>query len=289
MTRLQKKCLIAAAGLHGALVLLLLLTAAFRSEPALKEEQVLDLVSPRLLDRAGFGGSLPAEAAPLPPLPPQPPQAESHPAPAEPQPAPRSVTREKPAAESKPRETPSKPAATTAAEKPAGQPKREAHEVKPEYTPAVAGAKPGRTEAKRTEPDAVPSRAAAVAGALNDLASGVRANTARATVVELPGQGGGEAFTGYETAIFNAYYRAWKTPDETTDRLAAAEVKIVVARDGSIVSAEITGKSGDAAMDRSVQRALEAVKELPAFPEKATDSQRSFIIKFNLEAKQSSG
>jgi TonB family protein len=124
---------------------------------------------------------------------------------------------------------------------------------------------------------------------LEELASNVRATGAKSTVVALPGEGGGEAFVGYETAIFNAYYHAWKTPEETTDRLAVADAKIVVSRDGTIVSAEIVSKSGDAAVDRSVQRALDQVKTLPPFPEKAKDTQRSFLIRFNLEAKQSSG
>jgi TonB family protein len=124
---------------------------------------------------------------------------------------------------------------------------------------------------------------------LEALANGVESSGAKATVVNLPGQGGGAAFAGYNTVIFNAYYHAWITPDSTADRLAAVEVKIVVARDGSIISADVTNPSGDSALNRSVEKALRAVRKLPPFPSGATDDQRSFLIRFNLDTKESSG
>ena len=105
----------------------------------------------------------------------------------------------------------------------------------------------------------------------------------------MPGQGGGEAFAGYETVIYNVYYHAWITPDSIADRLAATDVKIVVARDGAILSAEIIKKSGEAALDRSVGKVLRAVTKLPPFPASAHDEQRSFLLRFNLDAKEASG
>ena len=73
----------------------------------------------------------------------------------------------------------------------------------------------------------------------------MRSSGAKGTVVDIPGQGGGEAFAGYETVIYNAYYHAWITPDSLADKLAAADVKIVVARDGTILSAELITNSGE--------------------------------------------
>jgi len=60
-----------------------------------------------------------------------------------------------------------------------------------------------------------------------------------------------------------------------------------VARDGSILSAEIVSRSGHREMDRSVDQALRLVSKLPPFPESARDSERTFLIRFNLEAKLS--
>jgi TonB family protein len=296
MTRLQKKCFVVSGGAHGLLLVVLLAAAAFRPEPSLTEQQVLTLVPFRVLDRAGSGGEPAAAVAP------QPPRPESRPAPRETLPQPRETTpqprlSEPPKAVAKttptePKTTPTEPKKSTA-EKPAPEPAPNKHVITPEYTPVTAGKKPAEksdsSAQARARADASKARSAELASALEELASNVRATGAKSTVVALPGEGGGEAFVGYETAIFNAYYHAWKTPEETTDRLAVADAKIVVSRDGTIVSAEIVSKSGDAAVDRSVQRALDQVKTLPPFPEKAKDTQRSFLIRFNLEAKQSSG
>jgi TonB family protein len=105
----------------------------------------------------------------------------------------------------------------------------------------------------------------------------------------MPGQGGGQAFIGYETYIYNAYYRAWVAPDSVTDKLASVDVKIVVARDGSILQAEIVNKSGERDLNRSVEQALNRVHHLPPFPSASSDEQRSFLLRFNLDAKQGSG
>ena len=109
------------------------------------------------------------------------------------------------------------------------------------------------------------------------------------TVVEMPGQGGGEAFAGYETVIYNVYFHAWTTPDGVADKLAGTDVKIVVARDGRVLSAEIINKSGERALDNSVERVLREVTKLPPFPASTHDEQRSYLIRFNLEAKEGSG
>jgi hypothetical protein len=110
-------------------------------------------------------------------------------------------------------------------------------------------------------------------------------------VATLPGEGGGDAFVNYRTAVFNAYYQAWKTPETGAHRLAVADVKIVVARNGDVISSEFVSKSGDAAVDQPVQRALDQVErqKLPPFPPKSEDTERTFILRFNLEAKQSAG
>jgi outer membrane biosynthesis protein TonB len=181
---------------------------------------------------------------------------------------------------------------------PAPKPSHKQHVVVPSFTPANETTMRSKTRTQPTESDqsaevssAAQARRArrAIAEALNNLATGVQTSGAAATVVDMPGQGGGEAFVGYETLIYNIYHNAWITPDSVADKRAATDVKIIVAHDGSILSAEIINKSGERALDRSVDRVLHDVTHLPAFPEGARDEQRTFLLRFNLKEKEGAG
>src|SRR5262245_22806196 len=73
MNRLQKKCFIASASLHGLLVLILLVGPAFlASKSKLNDMPVLDVIPSRLVDEAFSGGGNP-KAPPPPPAPSVPP------------------------------------------------------------------------------------------------------------------------------------------------------------------------------------------------------------------------
>jgi TonB family protein len=299
MTRLQKKCFLVSAGMHGLLGVILFGTAAFRDKPAPKDIPILTMIPSRILDEAGAGGGSPAPAAAAQPpqpaaqpvQPPQPapavvrtPQPVAPPQPAEPieRPQPREVERERTPEPSTERETEAKPV-------------HKAHEIHVDYTPASTLTHKKRVRPSETEEAEYSSSSESkrlrqrIAESLDALATGVQSSGAQGTVVDMPGQGGGESFAGYETVIYNAYYHAWTAPDSVGDMKAGADVKIVVARDGSIISAEIVNKSGEAALDRSVSRALRAVTRLPPFPPTAHDEQRIFLIRFNLAAKEASG
>ncbi|MGD1085795.1 MAG: energy transducer TonB [Verrucomicrobiota bacterium] len=283
---MQKKCFVASACLHGLLGVVVLVTAAFRSEPTVAGEQVLTLISPLILDRAGSGGEAPAVIVPRPPAPPPAP-APSPTRPATPSPAPPRVTPPPmPTTIPAPRQT----ARSTTPDKPASAPAARGHIVVPTFDPAPRSATAGRQSgpsptAGRSASD---NRAQELSTALASLASGVRTAAATATVVTVPGEGGGEAFVGYDTLVYNVYYHAWNAPQETSDT-RSADAKIVVTRDGTIVSHEITRRSGNPAIDSSVERVLDQVKQLPPFPEASHDAQRTFIISFSLEATQAPG
>jgi TonB family protein len=282
MTRLQKKCFLFSACMHGLLGIILVIGSAFRSQPATKDMQILTMIPSKILDEPGAGGGSPEPVAP--PQPAQPVEP-AHAAEMVERPKPRDVVKEispEPAIE---RETEAKPA-------------HKPHEIHPDYTPASSVTHKKSAKASETasaEAAASSSRAAAsrlrreIAESLDALASGVKNSGAQGTVVDMPGQGGGEAFAGYETVVYNVYYHAWNTPDSVANKLAGTDAKIVVARDGTIISAEIVNKSGEPALDKSVGRVLRAVTKLPPFPATAHDEQRSFLIRFNLEAKEASG
>jgi protein TonB len=175
------------------------------------------------------------------------------------------------------------------AELPSPKPPRKAHEVQVDYTPYKASSK---ERAKPKTDDAALAAAArrerAIKQALQSLQSGLEVKASQRTIVDTKGEGG-EAFADYNTAIGSIYYHAWTTPDNVANKLAEAKVKLVVARDGSIISAEIVNSSGESAVDKSVERTLRAVTRLPEFPSQSHDQQRTLFILFNLEAKAESG
>jgi TonB family protein len=288
MTRLQKKCMVFSVGLHGLLAVILFASAGFSSRPPQTDLQVLTLIPANIVDRAGAGGGTPVlNLTPLPqPQPSPPPQTvqteavdrveiELPPLRKEkvrPSPAPDETKAV--ALESKPNPPKPKPSS--------------GHEVHPTYTLAKAA-----TSAKKTEKSpsfASPastqsSRRKEIENALAELASGVRSSGSPNTIVDVEGIGGGEAFAGYRDVIYSRYYRAWITPDNTASRLVTAEATVTIARDGSIISAELVRPSGDKALDKSVERVLREVTKLPPFPASTRDTQRTFPLRFSPEAK----
>ncbi|MCX7872623.1 MAG: TonB family protein [Verrucomicrobiae bacterium] len=107
---------------------------------------------------------------------------------------------------------------------------------------------------------------------------------------DVPGfGGGGPAMVNYTQLIMSIFDRAWIPPTEITDENMVAEVRIIIHRSGKVTSARIIKRSGNAAMDASVMRALESVTSVPAFPAEARDFERTFVIEFNLKAKLARG
>jgi TonB family protein len=313
MTRLQKKCFVAAAGTHVLLLVVVLASAAIRPEPELTTDQVLEMLPTTVLDRNGVGGAAPAPVSPVSPVE-SPPARTTNPSPPKENPAPvREPRRQPPAHEatthesqSKVTETPAKPPKSV----PADKPSLEHKSAKPGIVPDFG--RPVKLGSKKTtkESDSANSTSSSASNSSNSSRSDARtkleAEFARETaaleklarsigspptVVVLPGSGGGESFIGYRNLVSQYFYRAWKTPDESSDKIVTVDVLIVVARDGRVNSAEILRASGNPAMDHSVQRALDEVRAngLPPFPAGATEDQRNFKLRFNLEQKQSSG
>ncbi len=261
MTHLQKKCLIGSACFHGLTAVAFLATAAFRSEPAIPQERVLTLVPFRVLDRPGVGGE-PAPAV----VRPQPSQPATRPTPTTPTP-PVPHPAEPPKTVS--RSTPKPPPRNPAAEKPAPEPPAKKHQIDVDLTQVTHSNKtPSRSNESSAQAREADKKRQEIADIFAGLDSTLHSKEPASKVVDFSsvGEGGGEAFVNYRTAVFNAYYQAWKTPEGTTHNLAVTDAKIVVQRDGTVTLSEIVNKSGDTAVDRSVQRALDAVRHLPPFP-----------------------
>jgi TonB family protein len=301
-------------GAHTLLLVVLIGGAAFESRPKTDNMQILSMIPAKIFDEQGVGGGNPMapENPPPQPMMQQTPQPVT--APPQPQPTPvqqvQQVQPQQPVAQQKPPPEPQrrvepKPVERevpdTKADLPSPTPPKK-HEIKVDYTPYNASsAKKTKMRPKTDDSQAQASAAAAQAAAadakrrraiqqaLNNLQTGLEVKTSQQrSVVDTKGDGG-EAYADYNSVIQSIYFHAWTTPDNVANKLAQAKVKLVLSRDGSILSADIIDSSGESAVDKSVERALRSVTHVPSFPSTSHDQQRTFYILFNLEAKEGSG
>jgi periplasmic protein TonB len=304
MTRLQKKCMVFSLGLHGLLAVLLLASAAFRSRPPQTDLQIMTMIPANIVDRAGAGGGTPVvnlapttQAAPRAQPQPQPqPQPLPRPQPVRAEPVARAqipvprahaeMTRPQPAPD------PSEELALESKPKPKPPTRPPRHPIEVSFTPASASAKEkksDKTHASESSAQAEARQLKTIEDSLGQLASGVKSSGSPNAIVDVEGIGGGEAFAGYRDVVFSAYYHAWITPDTLASRTASADARVIIARDGRIVSAELVRPSDDRTLDKSVEQALRRVTQLPPFPASARDMQRTFLLHFSPEAKEMSG
>jgi TonB family protein len=76
-------------------------------------------------------------------------------------------------------------------------------------------------------------------------------------------------------------------PQDASLENATVEVSVTIARDGSVIAKRIVKRSGDAAVDASVQRTLDRVNSVERpFPEGAKDKQRTYTIPFIMKSKR---
>jgi TonB family protein len=306
MNRFQKKCLIASTGLHGFLVLLLVFGSAFFVSKEKPAPQRLNVVPTQLIEDALAGGggnpNLPRteerqkgetllpqpEAAPPAAAPPKPKPTPPEPRP--PKPEPRKIEPKKPELT-----TPKQPKVTEVV-KP--KPEEKTPEAKPridltEDLKPIARTEKDKQKAKREAEAREAARQEAAASAarqklaqqIGKAADAMRRGFSGGTQVEVGGPGG-EAYANYGSLVRDAYDDAWRILPDLTDDDEVAIVRVTIARDGRVVGARFIQRSKSASMNKSVQRALDAVKRLPPFPDFIREPERSFTIEFNLKAKR---
>lgn len=294
MNRLQKKCFIVSLGVHILLPAMLLFGAAFFS-PASKPEntQVNTFVAVATVDALVSGGGdntvkAPPALATAPPTPPQEPVAPPQPQPVappvveqpKPQPAPVIEKVESPAPRIVPKETPKE--TKVVKDTPAPDPKPRTHKIEVNttlVTTTSADIKAAQEAAKKAAAAAERRRAEIFARTV----AGIRNGVSGSTEVKLSGPGGGGVpYANFLSAVQTVYYNAWRQPDNVPD--VTAKVSVVIARDGSVISARIVSPSGNSTVDRSVQEVIERVKFAAPLPENAKEDQRTVTINFNTEA-----
>lgn len=324
MSRLQKKCLIASAALHALLVVILIVGPAFFVEinktPSLP---VLEWVPAKGVDELLFGGGSPT-AKPPPPAPraapPLPPATEL---PKPPAPKPKQI--ELPPTP-KPEPKPEPPVAKSVP-KPPDIPKPKVAKIKPVADkPEPVKPSPKKTEIKvnidemvthnaedrkqrerkdrerkekelikaREEYDREVSKQADMAREsadrldqeLNRSLRNLRTGLSSGTAVEIPGPNGA-AFANYGQIIKSIYDAAWLVREDFSNLRATVEVEITVERDGTVRTANITRRSGNSALDKSVREALNRVKTIGVpFPDGAKEVERKVKLKFDPQTKR---
>jgi TonB family protein len=275
MNRLQKKCVIATAGLHLLLLVILFVGPAFFSaKPKTDDSQVLDVIPANLVDAAINSGVKNATPPPMV----TPPQSQPQPQPTPP--APKPVVQPAPTPQPTITERLEK-FFKSEPEKPATQ-----QTENPPHTPKVDLHLVTRTVPQNSSmpTKATPDNSKAIKSALRAL----RKNLSSATTVDAPGESGAAAMN-YRAAVQAIYTQAWTPPDDTASDDANVKVRVTIASDGTVVSATMLAPSGDASVDRSVQSTLDRVQFIAPFPSGSTNTQRSYIINFNLKSKRQLG
>lgn len=293
MSRLQQKCIIASAGMHLLLVLIVLIGPAFVStQPAEPEMPQLDFIPYKTVDAMVSGGGNPKGSVPKPApvnLPPQP-----KPQPVQPPPEPQVAKREvKEAIEE------------TKVSKP--EPKQDEqsleinerrHKVDISKTLVTRKRDTGAEAKKKAEAEerAQERQWAAArqrfADAIGRTADTITSDISSGTSLELKGPGGGGVpYANFNQAVMSVYKRAWSgtVPNDATDDDVAAVASVTIARNGDVIRAVITRSSGRPAVDHSVQAVLERVKYAAPLPEDEKQSQRTVSITFNVNAKKGIG
>lgn len=278
MNRLQKKCLIAVAGTHFLLVVVLFCSGFISSKPKPDDSQVLTMIPDQAIDQLLQSGVRHAEPPPPTPVVQPPPQPQQEP----PKPV---VEPPKPVEPVKP-----EPEAQVAkAEEPVEtKPKTEPHKVEVNLKPVVHKTstetnnndEAAKAEARRERI----ARAKAVQKALN----AIEKNATSATTVDMPGDST-VAYANYASIVKTVYTEAWRLPNDAASDDANVKVSVTIARDGHVIEAHIVDRSGDASVDRSIQETLDRVTEIRPFPDDSTDKERTYIINFNQKAKRMLG
>lgn len=182
---------------------------------------------------------------------------------------------------------------TTADAKPVTETKPVKPKLEVNLKPVRRGeAKPDPKAARLAREKAEKSRLKAEADArarrvaeFNQMATKLERNMSTGVNIGTPGPGGA-AFVDYAQAVFQTYNDAWISPNDAARDNESVKVEVVIARDGRVISTRVLNRSGNAALDKSVESVLERVRRCPQFPEGTSDLQRTFTINFNLKAKR---
>ncbi|MBN8248022.1 MAG: TonB family protein [Verrucomicrobia bacterium] len=126
------------------------------------------------------------------------------------------------------------------------------------------------------------SLAARIAGA----ASGVSKNVGATTQIQALGPGG-KAYAPYYSYLQATLKREWRKPATSSEQTAQATVQLVIAKDGSLFSADLTKRSGVAALDASVEEIFRRVRRFDRLPPDFNEARMIVPVTFVLDSSLS--
>lgn len=290
MSRLQKKCFLGATSLHGLLLLALLIGPGFIPQPKVDDTPMIEILPMMATDEKHSGGGAPRPAPAVTPQPVIPQQPQPTPPPPRTEP----VQRPEPAP---PKAEPVKTEPPKVIRKDAEPAEKKTTNVKPAHqikvSSTVVKLADNKTRTTRPTTSTTPANNSAqlqqtISRAQKNLSAGLSSSTR----VEMPeGEGGGGvSYANYGQIVRKVYTDAWMVPDDMTDDEATVKVSVTVASNGKVLSARVTQPSGSAAANRSIQATLDRIDDIGyPFPKGAKESQRTFIMTFNLKSKKAFG
>ena len=266
MMRLVKKCFFLSVGLHLLVLAGLILWAMFMIVKTDKLPPQLSMIAPEILENllnpqpAAKPVVTPPQVRPLirptPPQPrpevrPTPPRPNIRPTPPKPTPRPKNPIKTKP-------------------------PKKKKNVIKiAQNTKTSKGttSQPRETKPTPKAPAVSASQLKNIQNLRNQLSAAIEVNVTGANRA---------AFTSYASYVVAVYRRTWEPLiPANLARPRVAKVSVTIARDGRVISKKIIRRTGNAALDRSVQRALDRVRTIgKSFPSGSKDSQRTFTLDF---------
>ena len=248
MSRLKRSCVVGSVVFH-ALILAMLVLGPMLLAKREEKVRVIDLVPSAVIEKL----LAPAAPAPPPPAPPAPPKPK--------QPEPKKV-QPKP----KPKPVPPKP-----------KPEKITPKPKPKPKPKIRVNLNSNVRKPDAQKDAA-KRARQAEAKRQTVLNKLQAKLSGRTSVNVPI--GRYASANYESLIRKKYMDATIHPGAIGGD-PVVKVRLVIARNGTVLSARVTGKSGVASWDRSVQKVLDRVKFIKPFPEAMKGSQQTFSLNFN--------
>lgn len=258
MNTFQRKVTLRVLGIHGAVILVLLMTSGLKGCFRKKEK-------PDIVTFIEFGAAAPMV---------QPQAVESMPDPTPPEPAP-----PEPAPEPEPTPAPIPEPVKKPLPKPAPKPKPKPRPVekpkpkepeKPEWKPTPVDQI--KVSKKRIEPEKPPLSTKEIQQALQ----GIQSPSAKKTTGPI---GNPDAIAAYDAHIYSQFYNAWERPGSPGSR--PAKVTISISSSGRVISSRLSQSSGDSAFDASVMAAVRRVASL-AKPPPSGYPRDNIIVQFRL-------
>ena len=251
MGKLKRSCLAGSFVLHAMIIALLVLGPMLLAKRQ-EKVQVIDLIPSEIVDQI-----LSPKVSVTPPT-----TTQTKPTP--PKPKPVKITKPKP------KPTPSKPKPVKIT-KPKPQ-------IKVNLKPTIRRPDSSKVKAQQEAAERARKANAKRQETLNNSINRLSSNLSGSTAVNAPL--GRLAAANYESLIRKKYMDATFHPG-AINRDPVVKVRLVIARSGNVLSAQIINNSGVTSWDRAVQKSLDRVKHIAPFPKSISGSKKTFTLNFN--------